>query len=61
MFVVDVPIAQLPKHSAALSKGLAVRGLADRPSRRRSVTGAASIVAQGICPMSGPAFALIAR
>ena len=51
--VVDVPIAQLPKHSAAQSQGLAVRGLADRSSRRRSATRAASIVAQGIGPLSG--------
>lgn len=59
--VVDVLIAQLPKHSAAQSQGLAVRGLADRSSRWRSSIGAASIVAQGIGSMSGPAFALIAR
>jgi hypothetical protein len=37
---------------AALTK-VAVRGLADRSSRWRSSIGAASIVAQGIGPLSG--------
>jgi hypothetical protein len=58
--VVDVLIAQLP-NTAQPKPGFGGAGLADRSSRWRSETGAASIVAQGIGPMSGPAFALIAR